>query len=147
MIVETLSLMLMSMGSVGLWTLRVTMAARDRRAVASGVAAIEAVVFALSFSQLLTDLDQIHRLAGYSTGVAIGTYAGMSVSQHLRPARQSEPGPDEIVHRGTTSPSSGGTARSESSIAGPNSTNGLGARVEARCRQPVPPGLRPDRSA
>lgn len=88
MLAETLTLMLMSMGSVGLWTLRVMMAAHDRRFIASGVAALEAVVFALSFSQLLGNLDQVHRLAGYSAGVALGTFAGMCLSQHLPSGRR-----------------------------------------------------------
>lgn len=92
MIAETLALMLMSMGGVGLWTLRVTFAAEDRRAVASGTAALEAVVFAVSFSQLLSGLDELHRLVGYAVGVAIGTYAGMCGARHLpRSQRRAEP--------------------------------------------------------
>jgi len=80
-IAEMLGLMLMSMGGVGLWTLRVTFAAQDRRAIASGTAALEAVVFALSYSQLLSSLDELHRLVGYAVGVAIGTYVGMCLAR------------------------------------------------------------------
>lgn len=118
MVVESLTLMLMSMGSVGLWTLRVTMAAHDRRIVAAAVAAVESIVFAVSFSQLVADLEQIHRLVGYSSGVAIGTYAGMVISRHVPPARPA-PRPSRQDCRGPErQPGSGSVDTSRHATAG-----------------------------
>ena len=50
--------------SVALWTLRVALTARGRKASSAVVAAIEAVVFALVFSRLVSDLGSWDRVAG-----------------------------------------------------------------------------------
>ena len=69
--------------SVGLWTLRVALTARGRKAGSAAVAAIEAVVFALVFSKLVSDLGSWDRVAGYAIGVAVGTIAGLSLNERL----------------------------------------------------------------
>ena len=76
---------MLAMASVGLWTLRVALAARGRRLVGAAVAAGEAVVFALVFSSLVSDLGSWDRLAGYAIGVAVGTVVGLMVNDRLNP--------------------------------------------------------------
>jgi uncharacterized protein YebE (UPF0316 family) len=49
------------------------------------VAAVEAVVFALAFSQLVTNLGSWDRIAGYAVGVAAGTIGGLAVKERLDP--------------------------------------------------------------
>ena len=50
----------LAMGSVALWTVRVALAARGRK-FAGGVAAVEALVFALAFTHLAAALDAPER--------------------------------------------------------------------------------------
>jgi uncharacterized protein YebE (UPF0316 family) len=69
--------------SVGLWTLRVALTARGRKTESAAVAAMEAVVFALVFSKLVSDLGSWDRVAGYAIGVAVGTIAGLSLNERL----------------------------------------------------------------
>ncbi|MGI9622289.1 MAG: DUF5698 domain-containing protein [Acidimicrobiales bacterium] len=66
--------------SVGMWTVRVAVAARGRRLASSVVAATEAVVFALTFSHLVTDLGSPVRVISYAGGVAAGTVVGLFVN-------------------------------------------------------------------
>ena len=54
------------MGSVALWTVRVALAARGRKVAGAGVAAVEALVFALAFTHLAAALDAPER--GVATG-------------------------------------------------------------------------------
>jgi uncharacterized protein YebE (UPF0316 family) len=79
------SMALLAMVSVGLWTLRVALAASDRRLAGAGVAAVEAVVFALAFSNLVANLGSWERIAGYAVGVAAGTVAGLVINDRLNP--------------------------------------------------------------
>jgi uncharacterized protein YebE (UPF0316 family) len=69
--------------SVGLWTLRVALTARGSRVAGAGVAAVEAVVFAVVFSNVVGDLGSWDRVAGYAVGVALGTGAGLAVSDRM----------------------------------------------------------------
>ena len=73
----------LAMVSVGLWTLRVALAASGRRLTGAAVAAVEAVVFALAFSNLVTDLGSWERVAGYAVGVAVGTVGGLAVNDRF----------------------------------------------------------------
>lgn len=66
--------------SVGMWTVRVAVAARGRRFASAAVAATEAVVFALTFSHLVTDLASPIRVVSYAGGVAAGTVVGLLVN-------------------------------------------------------------------
>jgi len=77
------SMCLLAMVSVGLWTLRVALAARGRRALGAAVAAGEALVFALVFSTLVAELGSWDRLAGYAVGVAVGTVGGIAVNDRV----------------------------------------------------------------
>lgn len=76
---------LLAFVNVGLWTLRVALTARGRRLAGGVVAAAEAVMFALVFSNLMADLASWDRVAGYALGVAVGTVAGLVVSDHVNP--------------------------------------------------------------
>lgn len=80
---EAAVLMVLAMASVGLWTLRVTVAAQGRKRLGALVAAVEALVFAVTFSHLVTDLHRPGRLLGYSIGVAIGTALGLEATERL----------------------------------------------------------------
>lgn len=66
--------------SVGMWTLRVAVAARGLKLAGAAIAATEAVVFALTFSRLVTDLGSPARLLGYAAGVAAGTVVGLAIN-------------------------------------------------------------------
>ncbi len=84
-----LGMAVLAMTSVGLWTLRVALTARGRKLVGASVAAVEAVVFALAFTSLASNLDSAVRLIGYAAGVALGTLLGLAVNERL-PAGVSE---------------------------------------------------------
>lgn len=66
--------------SVGMWTFRVAVAARGLKLACAAIAAAEAVVFALTFSHLVTDLGSPARLLSYAAGVAAGTAVGLAVN-------------------------------------------------------------------
>ena len=80
-----LSMLPLAVLSVGLWTLRVALAARGRRLGSAAVAAVEAVIFALVFSNLISDLGSWDRIVGYAAGVAAGTVIGLAVNDRLNP--------------------------------------------------------------
>lgn len=80
---ETVMLTLMGALSVSLWTIRVALTARGRRGAASAAAGIEAVVFALVFSSVLTSLNAPVEIAGYAVGVAGGTMLGVLTASRL----------------------------------------------------------------
>jgi hypothetical protein len=71
----------MALVSVGLWTVRVTLAARGRKLSGAATAAAEAVVFAVAFSNLATRLDAPVSVLGYALGVAAGTLLGLHVDE------------------------------------------------------------------
>jgi uncharacterized protein YebE (UPF0316 family) len=84
----------LAMLSVSLWTLRVALTARNHKAFASVVAALEATVFALAFSRLLANLDCTAQVLAYAAGVGAGTLAGLSMHDRLvrpRPRRARRP--------------------------------------------------------
>jgi len=74
---------LLAITSVGLWTLRVALTARGRRAIGATVAAIEAVIFAVAFTNVAAHLDSPVRMAGYAAGVAFGTVVGLTADRRL----------------------------------------------------------------
>jgi uncharacterized protein YebE (UPF0316 family) len=67
--------------SVGLWTLRVGLAARRDKVLGAAVAAVEAIVFVIAFSNVATDLTSPVRLTGYAVGVALGTLLGFVLEE------------------------------------------------------------------
>jgi hypothetical protein len=81
----------MALGSVGLWTLRVAFAARGRKVLGAGTAAVEAVVFAIAFSNLAANLNSPVRVLGYAVGVAGGTLLGLAVDEWTTRDRTRKP--------------------------------------------------------
>jgi uncharacterized protein YebE (UPF0316 family) len=75
--------------SVGLWTLRVALTARGRKVAGSITAALEALVFLLAFSSVLSNMDAVSRVIGYAGGVGLGTLLGVYLDERLS-AGQSE---------------------------------------------------------
>ena len=75
--------------SVGLWTLRVALTARGRKVAGSITAGLEALVFLVAFSSVLSNMDAISRVIGYAGGVGLGTLLGVYVDERLS-AGQSE---------------------------------------------------------
>ena len=73
----------LAIASVGLWTLRVALTARGRKVAGSMTAAAEALVFLLAFSKVMTNIDEISRVAGYAVGVGAGTLLGLLVDERL----------------------------------------------------------------
>ena len=69
--------------SVGLWTLRVAVAAAGRRLAAAAIAALEAVLFAVAFSAVITALNDPLRIGGYALGVSLGTLIGIAADERL----------------------------------------------------------------
>jgi uncharacterized protein YebE (UPF0316 family) len=82
---EIPTMFVLAMLSVGMWTLRVAIAAQGMKIACAVIAAAEAVVFALTFSHLVTDLASPGRLIGYAVGVAAGTALGLVVNDRLTP--------------------------------------------------------------
>jgi uncharacterized protein YebE (UPF0316 family) len=80
-IVAALSMAALATASVGLWTLRVALAARGKKVAGAAVAAVEAVTFAVAFTRL--DLAAPERVAGYALGVAFGTLLGLALDERL----------------------------------------------------------------
>jgi uncharacterized protein YebE (UPF0316 family) len=67
--------------SVSLWTFRMAITARGLKLASAAMAAVEAVVYVLSFSQLMTDLGSPGRIVGYGVGVAAGTAVGLVLDE------------------------------------------------------------------
>jgi uncharacterized protein YebE (UPF0316 family) len=84
-LVAAAGMALLAMASVGLWTLRVALTARGRKGLAAAVASLEAVVFAVAFTNITGHLDSPARIVGYAAGVAIGTVLGLTVDHHASP--------------------------------------------------------------
>jgi uncharacterized protein YebE (UPF0316 family) len=102
-ILSTVSMAGMAIVSVSLWTLRVALTARGRKVAGSLTAGLEAIVFLLAFSTVLTDLTAIEKIAGYALGVAAGTLLGVVVDSRLSAGQSevrivSQYGGSEFVH-------------------------------------------------
>jgi uncharacterized protein YebE (UPF0316 family) len=80
--VATASLALLS---VSLWTGRVALTAKGRKAASALVAAVEATIFVVAFSRLLTGLDSPIRIVAYAAGVAGGTLLALAVDCVINP--------------------------------------------------------------
>jgi uncharacterized protein YebE (UPF0316 family) len=84
-LIDTIVLAGLAMFSVSLWTARVALTAQRRRLAATAMAAVEATVFAVAFSRLLTGLDNPLGLVAYGAGVAAGTAAALVLDDVLNP--------------------------------------------------------------
>lgn len=82
-VLDVLWLTTLAACSVGLWTLRVAVAAAGRRLAAAAIAALEAVLFAVAFGAVITALDDPVRIGGYALGVSIGTLVGITADERL----------------------------------------------------------------
>lgn len=71
--------------SVSLWTGRVALTAKGRKAASALVAAVEATIFVVAFSRLLTGLDSPIRIVAYAAGVAGGTLLAMAIDSAINP--------------------------------------------------------------
>lgn len=80
---EAAGLALLATCNVGLWTLRVAVAAAGRRLVAAGIAGAEALLFALVFGAVISSLDHPLRVVAYAAGVALGTVIGVVADERL----------------------------------------------------------------
>lgn len=69
--------------TVAMFTLRVALATRGRRLFAAGVAGVEAILFAIVLTGLVTNLGDPLRLGAYAVGVAGGTMLGLVVDARL----------------------------------------------------------------
>jgi len=83
---------LLAMASVSLWTLRVALTARSHKAMAAAAASVEATVFVLAFSRVLSSLDSVVQVVAYATGVGCGTLVGLSINDRINPRTPSRPG-------------------------------------------------------
>lgn len=84
-ILELVALAALAVLSVGLWTLRVAVTAWGNPLLGATLAAIEATVFIVAVSKLLTDFDSPARVAAYGVGVAVGTLVGMRLDTVVNP--------------------------------------------------------------
>lgn len=84
-VMDALAMAGLALLSVGLWTARVALTSRGRRLGAATMAAVEATVFVVAFSRLLTGLDSPLLIASYAAGVAAGTVAALTVDDLLDP--------------------------------------------------------------
>jgi uncharacterized protein YebE (UPF0316 family) len=75
----------LAIGGVTLWTVRVAVTARGSRALAAALAATEAMLFIVAFSQLMSGFHSPHRVIAYGIGVAIGTILGLTLDKRLNP--------------------------------------------------------------
>lgn len=106
-IIETLGLVVLTTLNVGLWTLRVTLAATGRRLLAAAVASAEAVLFTLAFGTVVSSLDEPARIGAYAVGVGVGTLVGLAAEARLHRAL---PVARREVYRGLARPQTAGAA-------------------------------------
>ncbi len=64
-------------------TMRMVVVARDRRLLASAMAFIEALVFAVVIANVVSDLSNLPNLVAYCGGFAVGNYVGMAIEARL----------------------------------------------------------------
>jgi hypothetical protein len=69
---------------VGVFHLRVALAARSRRTAAMLLGAVNAVISVAALGQVLTNLDRPANVIGYAVGVSIGVYLGCVPDDRLR---------------------------------------------------------------
>lgn len=76
---------LLSIATVGLWTVRVALTARGGRVDTAVVSMVEATLYVVVVSRLVGSLDAPIHMVVYSIGVGIGTYVGLTLDALARP--------------------------------------------------------------
>lgn len=82
-VIEAAGLAALATCNVGLWTLRVAVAAAGRRLMAAVIAGLESLLFALAFGTVISSLDDPLRVGAYAIGVALGTLVGVIADERL----------------------------------------------------------------
>lgn len=80
MVTETATMFMLALLSVSMWTFRIAIAARGLKLASSAMASVEAVIFAMTFSKLVTDLGSPGRILGYAAGMGAGTAVGLALN-------------------------------------------------------------------
>ncbi len=70
-------------------TLRLILVSRGRRAWGFALAALESLLFAYTAGQVITDLENLPKLAAYVLGFAVGGFVGMQVENRFVRAYES----------------------------------------------------------
>jgi uncharacterized protein YebE (UPF0316 family) len=80
---------------VAVFQLRVALAGKGRKRIASGLGATNALISVAALGQVLTSLDRPANVVGYAVGVAAGVYLGATVDERIsaRSARRRGPAP------------------------------------------------------
>jgi uncharacterized protein YebE (UPF0316 family) len=68
---------------VSLGTVRLIMISRGRRKIAPLLGFVEVTIWVVAISQVITNLDNIFNILGYSGGFAVGTLVGMWIEDKL----------------------------------------------------------------
>ncbi len=68
---------------VTLGTVRMIMIGRGQRKIAPLLGFIESIIWVVAISQVITNLDNIYNILGYSGGFAAGTMVGMWIEDRL----------------------------------------------------------------
>ena len=68
---------------VSLGTVRLIMIGRGRRKIAPLLGFVEVTIWVIAISQVMTNLDNIFNILGYSSGFAAGTLLGMWIEDKL----------------------------------------------------------------
>jgi uncharacterized protein YebE (UPF0316 family) len=82
-IVGALIIFLIRVASIAVSTLRILLMSRVNRAITFIMAFLEALAFALTISQVASNLNNIWNLMAYSVGYAVGTIVGMMIEERI----------------------------------------------------------------
>ncbi|MBK8029903.1 MAG: DUF2179 domain-containing protein [Chloroflexi bacterium] len=76
-------LILLRILNTGIGTVRLILVTRQQKVLASLLAIVEALLFALSIGSVANDLNNVLNLAAYCGGFAIGNYIGMIIERRF----------------------------------------------------------------
>ncbi len=83
MIGNALLIFYLRLVDVSLGTVRLIMIGRGRRKIAPLLGFVEVTIWVVAISQVITNLDNIFNILGYSGGFAAGTLVGMWIEDKL----------------------------------------------------------------
>lgn len=78
-----LFIFLLRVGNNVIGTVRLILVSRGRRAWSFGFAALESLLFAYTAGQVITDLENLPKLAAYVLGFAVGGFVGVQVENRF----------------------------------------------------------------